>query len=196
MLASERFNTSGGIPVISPQGRRYVTVAAHGFPLPPPDVYHPVHSPDTLIGRFAESLGKDTDIGLMELRVGLSYSCESFEKEELVDLIGSNDLELLEKLFLDSPFNGKCEGLVTSVGVNILPGTSATATQYVATNMIYLGNGIDEILAGTCGSALWTQAKQVSCFFRYYDPVDCIVYAPSVDELMVAGFRLEAIPSV
>lgn len=81
-----------------------------------------------VIGQLTLSLGNECDIGFMELKNGLSYMCRSFEEEVLVDLIRSNDLVLLEPLFLDSPFNGKYERLVTSVGFNVLLGTSPAAT--------------------------------------------------------------------
>lgn len=59
MLASDWLSSSGGIPVKSPEGRSYVIVAAHGFPSPPADVYHPVHGPHNVIGQLTLSLGND-----------------------------------------------------------------------------------------------------------------------------------------
>jgi hypothetical protein len=190
--------TTSGIPLLGPNGERYITVANHGFPLGDMNVYHPVYGEDNLIARVEFSL-PDSDIALAKLEGGITYSTTSFDGDELngttLDgLVHSYDVPFLTTLFLDSPFNGKCEGLVTSIGFYILPIGSANGSfRYVECNMTYFGNGTIDIFPGSCGSPMWTTDNKVSAFFRWYNSRDAIAFAPVVNILISSCFDIDPI---
>ena len=76
---------------------------------------------------------------------------------------------MFQRLYLDSAYNGKSKGLLVSKGFHVLPeGSTNEAFQYIECNMIYFGNGADDIFSGTCGSAIWTSDKEVATFFQWY----------------------------
>ena len=66
-------------------------------------------------------------------------------------------------------------------------------TVYVHVMMMYFGNGISDVKLGSCSSAIWNEANEVVAFFQWYDLEFAIVYAPSVDGFIDAGYVLEAI---
>jgi hypothetical protein len=98
-------------------------------------------------------------------------------------------------LFLDYAFNGKCEGLVVAKGFNVLPMELCRTDKYdyIQTNIVYFGNGTNNVFPGTCGSAMWTKDNEVASFFRYYDIESTVAYSPSVDILIDEGYKLQAI---
>jgi hypothetical protein len=68
----------------------------------------------------------DSDIGLAKLKPAMKCSSTSFDADDsngtkLVDLVHSDDIGMMQRLYLDLPYNGKCEGIVTSKGYYVLP---------------------------------------------------------------------------
>ena len=83
---------------------------------------------------------------------------------------------------------------MTSMGFCIIPtGSTNGPFQYIEYNMLYFGDGADEIFDGTCGSALWTSDNEVAAFFHWYHTKGAIAFGPSVDVLISSGYTLEAI---
>lgn len=72
--------TTSGVAVgsIKDPAEKYVTVAAHGFPLGDEAVYHPSISGGRRIGTIQKRL-QNTDIALMKLEPGLHYRNQTFE---------------------------------------------------------------------------------------------------------------------
>ena len=138
------------------------------------------------------------DIALAQLKPGLTYSTTSFDGDEnngtkLEGLVPSKDVPLVASLFLDSAFNGKCEGLVVGIGLKVLPEELPVGYRYIHTNMVYFGNGANDVFPGTCGSAMWTEDNEVASFFRFYASDNAVAYAPTVDLLIDEGYKLQAI---
>jgi hypothetical protein len=157
-------------------------------------------SGDTLIGHVQDGNPfPGSDIGLTELKDGMTYSIVSFDGEEvdgtnLQGFVYSQNLAIGESLSMDSPYNGRCEGILGWRGVNVTIDPEHPEFTYVEVCMVYFGNGASDVKFGSCGSAIWNDENQVGAFFRWYDPVSAVAYAPSVDVLIEAGYTLEAIP--
>lgn len=208
LLESKRgFGTTSGIPLLGSDGKRWFTVAEHGFKLRGnEEVHHPsyVARGDNLIGIVTDNKEYKfvgSDIRLAELEDGMTYSDVSFDADEVdgtkfEGLVRSRDTTIGDRIFMDSPYNGRCEGVLGWRGVNMINPVDHDSPEFtfLHTSMIYFGNGASDILPGTCGSALWTDENKVVALFRWYDQVDAIAYAPSVDVLIEAGYTLEAIP--
>ena len=192
--------SSSGIPLLGADGSRYITVAAHSFLDGDGDVYHPIYDHNNLIARMQSTI-PGFDIALTKLEEGITYSSTSFDGDELngtqLDgLVHSKDLEILSPLFLDSPYNGKCEGILAAIGFHVLlldPFDDEEEFPYLECDMIYFGNRASNIFLGTCGSAMWTKDKKVAAFFRWYSSEDAIVLAPAVDALIEAGYDIDPI---
>jgi hypothetical protein len=64
---------------------------------------------------------------------------------------------------------------------------------YLSIYMVYFGNGVGDVIPGSCGRAIWNEDWDVAAFFCWYDQEKSIAYAPSCNVLMNAGYVLEAI---
>jgi hypothetical protein len=128
------------------------------------------------------------------------YSLVSFYGEQadgcnLGKLVNSEDLSIGKSLFLDSAYNGRCEGMLGWRGVEVLDLVDPEYPDfcYLSICMVYFGNGAGDVMPGSCGSAIWNEDWDVAAFFRWYDQEKSIAYAPSCNVLMNAGYVLEAI---
>jgi len=198
--ASQTMSNTSDIPLLRPDGSRWVTIAKQNFPMEYAAIHHPAYSPseDMVIATLEYSF-PNSDIGLAKLNPGMKYSSTLFDADDandttFVGLVGIEDIGLCQLLYLDSPYNGNCEGLVTSMGFCIIPTRSTNGPfQYIVCNMLYFGDGADEIFDGTCRSALWTSDNAVAGFFQWYHMKRAIAFAPSVDVLISSSYTLEAI---
>jgi hypothetical protein len=190
--------TTAGIPVRSPDGERFITVASHGFPLGLETVYHP-NGNGSRIGEVKKKLW-DTDISLASLNEGISYSCDTFSSNILAGstLRGFKRLEdvlIGDNIFMDNPFSGLCEGQVTMVEwANIPCDEDASELPWVGALWMYTGNGRTEPANGSCGSVIWDEEENAIAFYRFsYDGgKSCAI---SVEPLIQMGMVIEPIKS-
>ena len=192
-----------GIPLVGSDGRQWISVANHCFSNIDEDVHHPNFGRDGNDVVVTVKLSFPiADIALAQLKPGLTYSTTSFDGEEnngtkLEGLVPSKDVPLVASLFLDSAFNGKCKGLVVGIGFKVLPEEFPeelpVGYRYIHTNMVYFGNGANDVFPGTCGNAMWTEDNEVASFFRFYVNDNAVAYAPTVDILIDKGYKLQAI---
>jgi hypothetical protein len=128
LVSSTGSGTTSGIPLKGPDGKRWFMVAHHGFKVDD-KVHHPrVNGSNTIVGRVQNDHRYTcfgSDIGLAKLEPGLTYSSVSFYREQvdgcnLGKLVNSEDLSIGELLFLDSAYNGRCEGMLGWRGVDVL----------------------------------------------------------------------------
>jgi hypothetical protein len=88
----------------------------------------------------------------MKLRDGTPYSLNTFETStapgvKISGLCAPADIEFSEAVFLDSPFSGRCDGLVSVVEEKCLPADEPSSLlHYVTIIWVYIGNGGDEPL--------------------------------------------------
>ncbi|RFU28306.1 hypothetical protein B7463_g8044, partial [Scytalidium lignicola] len=123
----EGLGTTSGACVESPtSGKKFITVAAHGFPAGVGDfVYHPRVClsnglPDARyqIAPIDKKFG-NTDIALAQLQPGIQYSGETFSDPEpgqpqaqpFRRLKDPETLNVYDPVFMNTPVNGQCEGL-------------------------------------------------------------------------------------
>ena len=110
--------TASGIPVEDPRtGEKFVTVASHGFPLGEESVWHPTGA-GAVIGEV-KAIPGDTGISLMKLLDRTSYSLNTFRTRttsgvRISRLRNADDFRNYETVFLDSPFSGRCDGIVSA----------------------------------------------------------------------------------
>jgi hypothetical protein len=195
-----RCGSTSGLSLRGPDGQQWITMAEHSFKMGDREVHHPCYAPRraNLIANV-EYTFPDFDFALAKLQPCVKYSTCSFNADEaygtlLGPLVPSNEIGEGQNLYMDSPFNGKCEGIVSSKGFRVLPeGSDNKPFRYYECMIVYFGNGVDDIFPSTCGSALWTEDKEVAAIFRWYYLKDAIAYVPAVDILITSGFKLEAI---
>ncbi|KAI9827243.1 MAG: hypothetical protein M1832_005381 [Thelocarpon impressellum] len=164
--------TTSGAPVRAVSGERFVTVSAHGFPGGAPAIWHPTKQSGQEIGTMVRVLGK-TDIGLMRLEPDFRYEADVFDDPEyggptLTSFKSISDVKFADPLFLDSPFSGRCDGSAGHFAWRALPEGYENAKEgyWLETLWAYFGDGIPDMLDGTCGSAIFDQNNQVVSFFH------------------------------
>lgn len=185
--------TTAGVPVKDQDGKKWVTVTTHGFPLGEEKVWHPTAA-GAVIGEVRVIL-EDTDISLVELLDEFFFEAETFgtATNPAVSLVGfksSDDVRIGEKVVMDSPFSGRREGLVGRVEFRRAgPESPDHALHWVTTVWTYIGNGSDELAAGSCGSVLWNEDGEVVAIFGYADENG---WAPGLSavSLLDAGFEI------
>ena len=101
-VASQTMSSTSGIPLLGPDGSRWVTVAKHSFPMANDVVYHPSYSPskDTVIATL-EYFFPNFNIGLAKLSPGMKYSSTSFDANDangttFVGLVGIEGIGLCQ----------------------------------------------------------------------------------------------------
>jgi len=130
----------------------------------------------------------------MKLREGTPYSLNTFGTSttpgvKISGLRASDDIENAQAVFLDSPFSGRCDGLVSHVQERRLPiDEPSSLLRYVTIIWAYIGNGGEEPLDGTYGSVICDYNGGVVAIFRYADNGWAI--ATSVDPLIEAGLEV------
>ncbi|KAI4117909.1 MAG: hypothetical protein LQ338_007480, partial [Usnochroma carphineum] len=139
--AHDTLSTSGVI-LEAPTGEKYLSVAKHGFQGGVGDlVYHPSRC-GRVIGRVAKVFG-ETDIALAEL-ADIRYSRETFSALDadvcpFGKILDTSELVIGDFVYLDTPFNGRCEGTLQRVEVARLPSDEPNEdTTYVVGIFAYI----------------------------------------------------------
>ena len=90
------------------------------------------------------------------LQLHMADSILFFDGDEVNDIeLNSNKIDVPSSFYFHSPNNGKCEGIVVSKGIRILPAQQNELCRYNECIMVYFGNGTNQIIHGTwCRSAL------------------------------------------
>jgi hypothetical protein len=207
--------TTSGVCVRSPSGKRFITVAAHGFSAGIGDrVYHPKASfsnaqPDdrNYIATIDRIFG-DTDIALAELKPVLAYSRETFSDlalplvqpfRQLMNLREEGGISVGDFVYMNTPVNGICTGSHMRTGwtphweaSDVDPEQKSVVCE-IAT-FTYWGNGNDIILDGCCGGVIWDDNYDVlGQFRRQQKNGQMLAYAPSFVPLIKCGYQLSSI---
>jgi hypothetical protein len=171
-------------------GKKYVTAASNGFPPGEGHVWHPIGK-HAVIGEVKIIVG-DTGIFLMQLNAGLTYSTEIFGSSAsggvtLTGLRGPDDFRQGEPAYLDNPFSGRCDGVVSLVERKRIPNDEpAPILDWITVVWVYIGNGGEERSDGSCGSAVWDEGGRVVELFRFAG----WAWVTSVMPLIEAGMEL------
>ena len=186
--------TTSGICLQSPSGRKYITVAKHGFPGGVGDqVLHP-NRHGRSIAEVAKVFGK-TDIALAELK-NVQYSKETFSTHDAPvspfrSILGFIQLRSGDPIYMDTPYNGRCEGVLMKVDVHRIIGEGADEQEYVVGAFGYFGNGGDTLFDGCCGGVIWNSNHDVLGQFRYQqDGLDNLCYCPTFSMLQSLGYTV------
>jgi hypothetical protein len=206
--------TTSGVYVRSPiSGKNFITVAAHGFTAGVGDyIYHPKVSvtdgnPDdrNQIARIERLFG-DTDIALAELKPGMTYSRTTFSEldspmqpfRRFKDLRPENAMRPGDYVYMNTPFNGVCEGSLMRVSWCFQRATEKHPKQQETRTLIslftYWGNGSNLFLEGCCGGVIWDKNLDVLGQFRYQDKDgQMLAYAPTFTPLIENGYQLSSV---
>ncbi|MCJ1228476.1 hypothetical protein MMC12_005137 [Toensbergia leucococca] len=191
--------TTSGICLNSPEGEKVITVSSHGFPGGVGDiVFHPDRSGRT-IAVVSKVIG-ETDIALATLE-DVNYSRETFSNAEKPAVSFEQLLPVVETqvgslIYMDTPVNGFCEGIITAVDVfqiSNFPDEHAPkyATDYVVGTFAYYGNDGSKMLNGCCGGLVWDDNNDVVGQFRFQvDDSTGLCYSPSLDILVKLGYTI------
>jgi hypothetical protein len=198
--------TTSGVCVESPtSGKRFITVAAHGFPASVGDsVYHPrVELSNGLtdaryqIATIERKFG-DTDIALAQLEPGIRYSGETFSDPEpgqpqaqpFRSLKHPGTLKIGDTVFMNTPVTGKCEGVhvETEWTIGFEASDEAPHESKVICEIAlfsYWGNGSDIFFEGCRGGVIWDENFDVLGQFRFPEKDgQKRVYSPSFQLLI------------
>ncbi|CAF9931446.1 MAG: hypothetical protein HETSPECPRED_007872 [Heterodermia speciosa] len=188
--------TTSGICLQSPSGKKYITVAKHGFPGGVGDeVWHP-NRQGQKIAEVSKLFG-ETDIAMAEL-ANVNYSREPFSAHDAPvnpfrNLLDATELRVGDLIFMDTPYNGHCEGIMAKIDVLRLSpgGRPADATEYVLGTFVYFGNGSDTLFSECCGAVIWNDQHDVLGQFSYQqDGGDEMCYCPSFNGLRLLGYTV------
>lgn len=194
--ASGDVMTTSGICLQSPSGKIYVTVAKHGFPGGVGDqVLHP-NRHGQVIAEVSKVFG-ETDIAIAEL-ANVHYANETFSAHDAPvspfrNLLDSAELRVGDSIFMDTPYNGHCEGITMKIDILRLSpgGRPADETEYVVSTFAYFGNGSDTLFDGCCGGVIWNEQHDVLGHFGYQqDGGDELSYCPSFNNLRRLGYTV------
>ena len=192
---NEDVMTTSGVCLQSPSRKKYITVAKHGFPGGVGDqVLHPNRG-----GRCIAEVSKvfgETDIALAEL-ANVHYSKETFSAPDapvsaFKSLLNISQLQIGESICMDTPYNGRCEGILMKVDVLRMPSDETTDdTEYVTGAFGYFGNGADILFEGCCGGVVWNSNLDVVGQFHFQqDGADNLCYCLTFDLLRRLGYRI------
>jgi hypothetical protein len=196
-------------------GKRFITVAAHGFPASVGDsVYHPridlsngVPDARYQIGTIDRKFG-DTDIALAQLKPGIRYSGETFSDPEpgqpqAQPFRGLKPPETLrpgDTVFMNTPVKWTMWGYTCSNRMGALSfEASDEAPQESKAHceialFSYWGNGSDIFFEGCCGGVIWDENFDVLGQFRFQEKEgQKLAYAPSFKVLIDQGYQLSTI---
>ncbi|KAF8535893.1 hypothetical protein BDD12DRAFT_808204 [Trichophaea hybrida] len=135
-----------GIPLKDVDGELYVTVCSHRFPLGEETVFHPTGA-HSVIGKVTAILG-ETDISLMKLKKGIKYSADTFGTPTTGDILLTRlkhpeHLLIGERVYMDSPFSGHCDGLVSVVERKCVPSDEPIPRLFwITIPWIYIGKEV------------------------------------------------------
>lgn len=187
--------TTSGVCLQSPSGTKYITIAKHGFPGGVDDqVLHPSRAGHR-IAEVTKVFG-ETDIAITKL-ADVHYSRETFSTAEAPtrpfrNLLDISHAHIYDFIFMDTPFNGRCEGVLMKVDVLRVPTDEpAGEIQYVVGSFSYFGNGADTLLDGCCGGVIWNSDYDVlGQFGLEKHGIDQLSYCSSFDQLRCLGYTL------
>jgi hypothetical protein len=140
----------------------------------------------------------------MELRPSYTYATETFGTTEAPAVVlqkfrHHSTARYGESVYLDSPFSGTADGVAIGYERRLDPRTLTSSEQlpnsedrFLSINWLYVGNGHQEALEGTCGSAIWDVDGNVVGFFRFADEYG-MALATSPAVLMRDGWEIMAI---
>jgi hypothetical protein len=206
--------TTSGVCVKSPtSGKRFITVAAHGFPAGVGDsVYHPrvdlsngVPDARYQIATIDRKFG-DTDIALAQLKPGIRYSGETFSDPEpgqlqaqpFRSLTNPKSIRPGDTVFMNTPVNGQCEGVhVATEWARFEASDEAPEERETHCEIAlfsYWGNGSDIFFEGCCGGVIWDENFDVLGQFRFQQKDgQKLAYSPSFKVLIDQGYQLSTI---
>ncbi|KAL8713201.1 MAG: hypothetical protein Q9220_002722 [cf. Caloplaca sp. 1 TL-2023] len=193
--------TTSGVCLRSPSGRLYLTVAKHGFPGGVEDlVWHPDRH-GVPVAKVTKVLG-ETDMALAELRPGVRYSKETFSVpgypvREFTALADPIHMPIGSFVYMDNPFNGRCEGTLISVVARRIPEVYEPSgeMQYVCTDICSFGVGGQIMFNGCCGSVLWNKNHEVVAQFRMQQSqAPYFSWCPSFKDYKDWGYTIASVP--
>ncbi|MCJ1271627.1 hypothetical protein MMC22_011531 [Lobaria immixta] len=187
--------TTSGVCLRSPSESKYITVAKHGSPWGVGGhVLHPNRN-GHMIGEVVKVFGK-TDIALAKL-AGVHYSRKTFSEidaavQPFTSLVDLAEHQVGEFVFMDTPYNGRCEGVLMKSFCRRLPADEpADNVEYVVGSFTYFGNGGDTLFDGCCGAVVWDSKYGVLGQFRFQQGgTDELCYCPSFSMLKGLGYSL------
>lgn len=141
---------------------------------------------------------EDTDISLAKLRMGIRYAAQTFGSDlkpsiEMKSLRKPAGLLIGDTLTMENSFSGLCGGVfMASIWKSIPAGENPHKLPWVVIPNLYLGNGGEEPLDGSCGSPVVTQIGEVVGLFRFMTN-NGKAYCVSVEVLMETGHKLSSI---
>ena len=196
---NEEILTTSGICVQSPSGNKYITVASHGFRAGVEGiVMHPTcygKANGKAIAKVAKVFGL-SDISLAELN-NVHYSRTTFATSdapvEPFNKLGDiEEVRLGDPIFMDTPFNGRCEGMVMKMDwLRIPTDEPADNTHYIIGAFLYFGNGGDTLFEGCCGGVIWNTNHDVLGQFRFQETGSGkLCYCPSFKRLQQLGYTV------
>ncbi|KAL8846605.1 MAG: hypothetical protein Q9221_008323 [Calogaya cf. arnoldii] len=203
MVASElgagRYSaTTSGVILESPSGGKFLTLASHGFLGGVGEhVYHP-DPRGRLIGEIVKVFGH-SDISLASLRDGYQYSRETFSVPEdqvkrFGKLLRTEEMVIGNKTYMDTPFNGRCEGTLVNVDFNRVDDDPEGTTNIAVGTFHYIGNGSDILLNGCCGGVIWEDNHNLIGQFRFQKKDKAgMCYSPAFTELESYGYTISEV---
>lgn len=193
----ENYNvmTTSGVCLQSSSGTKYITVAKHGFPGGVGDqVLHPDRD-GRIIAEVSKVFG-ETDIALAKL-ADVHYSKETFSALDAPvspfrSLLDANQLQVGGFIYIDTPYNGRCEGILVKVDVLEIPSDEhADGFEYVIGAFAYFGNGADALVEGCCGGVIWNCNHDIIGQFSFQqDGADDLCYCPTFVTLRHLGYTI------
>ena len=120
-----------------------------------------------------------SDISIMKLRLGYTYATETFGTTEVPVFVlqkfrHHSTMRYRDLVYLDSPFSGTADRIAIGYERRLDSHTLASSEQppdpedrLLSINWLYVGNGHQEPLEGTCGSVIEDDDDNVVGFFRF-----------------------------
>ena len=187
--------TTSGICLQSPSGKKYLTVAKYGFPGGVGDkVLHPDRH-GRCIAQVSKVFG-ETDIAIAEL-ADVGYLKETFSAPDAPvkafrNLVNIPQLQVGDSIYMDTPYNGRCEGTLMVVDVLRIPSDEpADDVEYAVGTLGYFGNGADTLSDGCCGGVIWNSQYDVIGQFGFQaSGTHDFVYCPTFQTLQVLGYTI------
>ena len=185
--------STSGICVQSPNGEEYVTVAKHGFPGGVGDLVYHLNKGGHIIAEVSKVFN-ETDIAIVKLSNGL-YSRETFSSEDVIassfkNLMDVTQLQTMDFVYMDTPFNGCIKGTLIKIDILRLPADKpANNDLYLIGIFSYFGNEADTLFNGCCGGVLRNDNNDVLRHFRFKGPEN-LCYCPTFDILRGLGYTI------
>ena len=196
-------STTAGILLEDQKGNRFVSVASNELPRST-EVMHPTHD-GRHIGDIALSF-PNTGLSLVRLKPGEAFVNGHPESPyqitppaPLSGFIYSKDIRLRDNIHMNSAIPGWGEGMVVAEAYTCAPNQpAAPADAWIETNWTYHGQGsAQDLVDGTCGSAMWDDNGKVVSFFRYAPrqlPLVDLCQSTACDFLIDGGYKVVSAP--